>query len=58
VAGLEHDLADLKRRLARQTADEQVVATGKRVKRGDDWLDELADQDADFFRRRLGMKGK
>lgn len=57
VPSLEADLRDLKRRLAHQNTDEQVVATGKRGKRGEnDWLDELPNQDRDWFKHKLGLK--
>jgi hypothetical protein len=55
VASLEHDLRDLKRRLASVNSDERIIT--KRPKHnGDDWIDGLAPQDRLFFERRLGKQ--
>jgi len=51
VAGLEHELSDLRRRLS----DEEKP---RRKPKSDSWLDNLPSADRKFFERKLGKAGR
>ena len=60
VAQLEHDIRDLKRRLADAAREDPMVGMKGKIKRtgrsDTDWMDDLADQDRRHFERKLGIK--
>lgn len=54
VAGLEDDVRELKRQLARRAAKDPLAASGKPVKRSGGPFDHLSAQDRRYMEKKLG----